>query len=373
MKVLTISTDRKIFEVESPSAKRMIEYGQLFEEFSLIIFSLKKSGLKVTSLSPRVKVYPTASFSRAFYLWDALLLGFKIIRTNHYGSTDFVSVQDPFETGLVGWCLVKWFKLNFQVQIHTDPFSPYFGQVSWLNWFRQQMMKITLPRADIVRVVSERVVLGLHQKFPKLKAIVKKLPITSPINNSQNLELELDLSPFSFIALVTSRLEKEKNLPLLIKTWSLVAAKIPTAGLIIAGVGREEKRLKELVKKFDLEKKVIFTGWQKSLEPLYVKSQCFISTSYYEGYGLALLEAARAGLPVISSEVGLVGEILIPNESVLAYKQDDVRSLSESIIKVAEDPVLRKKLGAQAKVAAEKHNLTADNYLAQYVDTFKLS
>jgi hypothetical protein len=64
---------------------------------------------------------------------------------------------------------------------------------------------------------------------------------------------------------------------------------------------------------------------------------------------------------------------LIPNESVLAYKQDDVRSLSESIIKVAEDPVLRKKLGAQAKVAAEKHNLTADNYLAQYVDTFKLS
>lgn len=372
MKVLNISTDRKIFEAGSPSAKRMIEYGQMFEEFSLVIFSLKKSGFKEKSLSPRVKVYSTASTSRLFYLWDALRLGFKIIRANNFSPTDFVSVQDPFETGLVGWFLVGWFKLKFQIQIHTDPFSPYFGQVSWLNWLRQQLMKITLPKADIIRVVSERLTIGLRKQFPRLKATIKKLPIVSPLSNIQGPSLDLDLNHFSFVALVTSRLEKEKNLPLLIKAWSLVVAKLGTAGLIIAGVGREEDRLRSLVKEFGLENKVIFTGWQKSLEPLYQKAQCFVSTSYYEGYGLALLEAARAGLSIVSSEVGLVGEILIPNESVLVYRQGEARSLAEAIIRLAEDPVFRKKLGEQAKVAAEKQSLTPENYLAQYAETFKL-
>jgi hypothetical protein len=134
MKVLMISTDRKILEAGSAVAGRMCEYADAFGELHVIVFSQK---LKVKSsetelsdfgtsdfklkLSDNCFVYPTDSRSKLSYIFDAVCIGSSIIRNSSLEIGNWViTTQDPFETGIVGLFLAKKFSLKLNVQIHTD-------------------------------------------------------------------------------------------------------------------------------------------------------------------------------------------------------------------------------------------------------------
>jgi len=115
MRILNISIDRKIFEKGSAVRDRMIEYGRLFDEYYIIVFSLKKDNLpKVDRLSSNVWAIPTNSPTRIDYIDDAVKIG------KQMSGIDWVSTQDPFETGLVGLRLVYRLKAKLNVQVHTD-------------------------------------------------------------------------------------------------------------------------------------------------------------------------------------------------------------------------------------------------------------
>ena len=92
-----ISTDRKIFEAGSPVAKRMIEYGEVFGELHIVIFSLEQQGFARTQLSKNVFAYPTNSYGKFFYIRDAVRIGKKIADTIYFGETA-LSTQDNMAT-----------------------------------------------------------------------------------------------------------------------------------------------------------------------------------------------------------------------------------------------------------------------------------
>ena len=84
MKVLSIGTDRKIFEKNSAVAARSVSYGTLIESLHIVVFTLKSQKFEKFSLSANVTVYPTNSFSRWFFVSDAISLGKKIIKENKF-------------------------------------------------------------------------------------------------------------------------------------------------------------------------------------------------------------------------------------------------------------------------------------------------
>ena len=67
MKVISIGTDRKIFEDGSFVRERQIEYGKLFEELHLIVFTPNNVKFQDQKLSPNVFIYPTKTRLRFFY------------------------------------------------------------------------------------------------------------------------------------------------------------------------------------------------------------------------------------------------------------------------------------------------------------------
>ena len=154
MKVLMISTDRLIFTTGSEVRRRMLDYGELFTELRVIVFTNKKLNYQKEQLTENIFVYPTNSINRFGYLWQAIRIG-KIILGD--GQDWVITSQDPFETGLVAWWLKRQKKINWQAQIHTDFLSPFFARESWLNWLRVKMARWLLPQADKIRVVSERI------------------------------------------------------------------------------------------------------------------------------------------------------------------------------------------------------------------------
>ena len=121
--------------------------------------------------------------------------------------------------------------------------------------------------------------------------------------------------------------------------------------LWIVGDGVERQYLEIKNQKLKIKNQIKFFGWQNDLEKFYKQADCLLLTSNNEGWGLAVVEAAAHGLPIIMTDVGLAGEVIKNGESGIVIPVGDRKALVEAMIKIIEDSGLRKKLGEGARKA----------------------
>lgn len=140
-------------------------------------------------------------------------------------------------------------------------------------------------------------------------------------------------------------LEPRKNLKKLLEAWSLAAAKIDAdIFLVIAG----EIGSSHIFSKMNFDQKLLsrvhFTGRvsDADLPGLYTSALGFVYPSLYEGFGLPPLEAMAAGVPVLASNSTSIPEVV--GQSGILFNPTNIEEISTSIIEVASDESLRKKL-----------------------------
>lgn len=319
-----ISTDRGLLEAGSSVLLRQGKLLETYQSIYIIVFA-KKSFPKSLE-SGNIFVLSTQSVNRFFYIWDAFRLGYKILQTKNI--TD-VSCQDPFETGLVGFLLKKFFKFNLELQIHTDLGSSYFFKHNVLNKVRFFIAQLILSKADRVRVVSQRIFDYVGRLVAKDKIYIK--PITVDIDKIINQPITVDLHQkypqFKKIILMVSRLESEKNIQLAFR--ALAKIKDESIGLVLVGSGREKNNLERLAKKLGV--KVVFKGWVSDPISYYKTADLFLNTSWYEGYGMALVEADTAGLPIVSTDVGVAPEL---GAELVGFDVPDIANKIKTILQI---------------------------------------
>jgi glycosyltransferase involved in cell wall biosynthesis len=330
MRVLMISTDRKIFEEGSDVRLRMIEYGKLFDEMHVVVFrrrikNLEYGILNKIKLSDNVFIYSTNSISRILYILDAVRISRQIIQNSKFPRPtasaglgkihdSVITCQDPFETGFAGWLIARKFKIKLQLQIHTDFLSPYFVKHSVFNKIRVKIAKFLLTKADCIRVVSGRIKDSIVSKFQIPNSKFYLLPIFVDIEKVKNAPVTINLHKkypqFNFIILMAGRLEKEKNIPLALSAMKEVVKKHPKTGLIIIGNGTQNEALKLQTTNYKLQANIAFEGWKDNdtLISYYKTADLLLVTSYYEGYGMTIIEALATGLFVLSTDVGIARE-----------------------------------------------------------------
>lgn len=364
MKVLLISTDRNILKDGSPVRTRMSEYGTNADSIDIIVFSKKTDNVSVR-ISDNVTAFPTNSINRWLYFFDAISIGKKL------KGADIVSSQDPFETGLAGFVISKKVGAKFHIQIHTDIFNPYFIAESFLNRLRLIIARYLLPKAHGVRVVSKRIKNSLVSNKCNLKNDPIVLPIFVDVKRHEEALLKFDLRQkypqFEFIFLVASRLSREKNTLMILEVFERLLKKFPKIGLVIVGDGEVKRCLMLYVADHKLKPNVIFEGWQNDLSSYYKTADAFVAFSDYEGYGMTLVEAASCRIPIITSEVGLVGDVLESGKEALVCKARDTDCLVEKMSQVIEDDELRNSIidNAYNKVN-ERAILDKGEYLLEY-------
>ena len=390
MKILNISLDKKLFEAGSRVEERVLEYAEIFDRFDILVLcgvGHEKKEFK------KIVIWPTNSKNKLRYLLDALRLGGEMIKK--YGC-DLISVQEPFETGFIGWRLARKYGLKFQVQLHGDFFgSPYFRKESLLNRFRYYLGRFIIGRADGIRAVSERIkksLLEMGIKEEKISVVpiyveVKSLSIRHAELVSASHEIPKQACPVKilnqvqndicgvrddtfgvqrdgvkgkkFIFLTVGRLVAVKNIKMQIKAMAEVVKKYPEAELWIVGEGNEKEKLKLKIENCHpmgdhsqggkLQNYVKLYGWHNDLDEFYQKADVFLLTSNYEGWGLAAVEAASFGLPIIMTDVGCAGEVIVDEKSGLVVPVGDSEKLAENMLKLVSDENLRKRLGEEAK------------------------
>lgn len=115
--------------------------------------------------------------------------------------------------------------------------------------------------------------------------------------------------------------------------------------LDLIGDGPLRANYEALAKGLGLEDRVRFLGTRNDVPQLLHKSQIFILTSRWEGFPRSILEAMRAGMPVVASDVGGVKEAVIDGQTGYVVPRGDVNLLKERLRKLIQDPTLRKSMG----------------------------
>ncbi|MFA6432654.1 MAG: glycosyltransferase family 4 protein [Candidatus Paceibacterota bacterium] len=307
-RLLSIGTDRLLFEPDSAVSKRFLEYGKQWDEIHVIVATDRS--FRETSIGSNVWVYPTRSAAKILYPMDAMRLGRFIIARRDITK---ITCQDPFLTAMAGVSLRKGSGLPLELQVHTDIGSPNYPY-SLGNKLRKAMALSHLPKADSIRVVSDRISQYVIETLGISPAKIFVRPIAVDVEALKNAPITADLRKkypqFGKVVLMASRLEPEKGVELAIRSWPEVIKDIPKAGLIIVGSGSQAGKLKALVAHLGLDHSIVFESWadQGTLASYYKTSDLFLNTSLFEGYGMTLVEAHAAGCRIVSTDVGVAGE-----------------------------------------------------------------
>lgn len=302
MNLLTVGTDRRLFENGSDVEARQMAYAKHFDRVDSIVFSTRAHQKpSLLQLSEHLYAHGTNSRSKLLYIFDAYRLASSLPKP------DVVSAQDPFETGLVAHFIARRLGVPLHIQVHTDFLSPEYARTSLFNRVRVGLARHVLRHAKRIRVVSERIETSLESL--KLTASISVLPIFVDVKTAQvglsNSKLQKRFEKFTMRALVVARLEREKNVALALESFAKVA---PNTGcLIVVGDGGEREWLRALAKRLEIEDRVFFEGYRPAA-PYYAIADVVLVTSRYEGYGMAIVEALANGKPVISTDVGVARE-----------------------------------------------------------------
>jgi glycosyltransferase involved in cell wall biosynthesis len=266
---------------------------------------------------------------------------------------EVVSAQDPFEHGLVALAACAWTRAKLHVQVHTDIGSKYFRKESTKNRVRLALAPLVFFMTSGVRVVSERVKRAVLARYGRMVPEPVVIPVAVP--GSLPGRAGLPGRAFMFSLIAVSRLAPEKRIEDMLAALVLVRRKYPEVGLYIVGEGSERENLVRRAHELGLWEHVIFLGWRADPAAYTQSARAFLNTSAYEGYGLSIMEAALAGTPIITTDVGVVGDVLMPEEDLLTVPVGDAYALSAAILRLIEKSDLGPTLAISARKKALEH------------------
>jgi len=123
-------------------------------------------------------------------------------------------------------------------------------------------------------------------------------------------------------------------------------ARVPVGlQLDFAGSGPSLEACRALARRLGVADRVAFLGDRHDVPDLLARAQGFVLSTHYEGLPLSIMEAMRAGLPVVATRVSGIPEEVLDGETGLLVPHGDVAALAAALCRLAEAPVVRRRMG----------------------------
>lgn len=229
-------------------------------------------------------------------LWTRLRRLYRFGRTQCI-DCDMITAQDPFELGLIAFRLAKTFRKKWEIQDHGGFFD---GKKSdeplWV--LRKRLALFLVRRADGIRTVSPGSLANLQRM--RLRGSPYFLPIAV-----HDRFLTARRNPDPDLIVTVARFVSVKRLHLLVSAFAEFKKNRPAAKLVIIGRGPLESELRRQVRDAHLEDSVRFET-DPLIDPLTFleRATAFVLPSSHEGWGVAAIEAAIVGVPVVMADTG---------------------------------------------------------------------
>jgi glycosyltransferase involved in cell wall biosynthesis len=154
------------------------------------------------------------------------------------------------------------------------------------------------------------------------------------------------------------RFTEQKSPQTFIEIAKIVTDSYPKCKFMLVGDGELKSILENMVSEFNLEDKIIFTGWVNEPEKYISIMDVGVLTSKWEGFGLVLAEMMASGKPVVASEVDGIPFVVRNNVDGFLCKPDDVKEFVRYILRLLNEDDLYKTMSEAAyKHAREQFDL----------------
>ena len=163
------------------------------------------------------------------------------------------------------------------------------------------------------------------------------------------------------VIVAVARMAPPKDHQLLLRALAGVQADFQ---LRLIGDGPERARVEATIAELGMGDRVTLAGERSDVAAQLASAQLFLLISRQEGFPLVILEAMRAGLPVIASQVGGVSEAVAHGQTGLLVGRDDLAGLQGALQQLLTDSLLRGRMGAAGRAAWEER-FTLDRMLEQ--------
>ncbi|MGB8657227.1 MAG: glycosyltransferase [Candidatus Zixiibacteriota bacterium] len=237
---------------------------------------------------------------------------------------------------------------------------PKFAENPIKRWAWKQFHS-AFERMDIVTCPTETAVQVVRSNHLRKNAMVVSngvdLSEFHAGNDGTYLKEKYKL-PDEPILLYVGRLDKEKNIDMILRALALVTKRI-NVHFVVAGDGEEKAELRNSTKDLNLEKLVTFTGYvlDEDLRNIYRIADCFVIAGAAELQSIVTMEAMASGLPVIALNALALPELVKPGVNGYLFEFNDINGLAQDIMRIFSDDSLRKKMAAESLELIKDHRI----------------
>jgi glycosyltransferase involved in cell wall biosynthesis len=258
----------------------------------------------------------------------------------------------------------KWYNLPVKVVV-----SPRGPSTAYLHHFEEKMFRKTYLKwiftffcrhADWLVVASN----GMREEC--IREYIGDPSKITVIPNSIDLDTirqrfeeptDIDIPPGYLLLSSSGRLEREKNLPFLLKAFS-VAGKQYAMKLIIIGDGTERENLERIAQTLKIKEDIIFIGHQRNPFKFVKQSDIYIHTCLFEGFANSIIEALACGVPVITIDCPYgPRDIIKDGETGFLVPLDDEEALVKAMLDLAGNKDMRMAMGKRGTERAEEFSV----------------
>lgn len=225
--------------------------------------------------------------------------------------------------------------------------NPERPLVVWLK-YRLYDRVITISQA-IQRILAAQGVDA--RKLVCVRSAVEPDGWQSP-ETRERLCAEFSLEESAPIVAMAAQFIPRKGHDVLLAALPDVVEHYPDVQVLLFGKGREQETIQHEVEERGLSRNVFFAGFRDDLQRWLGALDLLVHPAFREGLGVALLQAASAGLPIVACDAGGMGEVVLDGQTGLLVPPGDAAALGTAMLSLLADPELAQRLarGARARV-----------------------
>ena len=347
---------------------------QLSDKAEIFVVTGKVYGQPKQEIKNGVNIFRTSlfflkdlSYSSPFYIFATLpfiffrsLLLIKKHRCNLCHCQGFLS-------GVLGYLFFKLLKIPYVVTVQRQE--------------NRNFLKTLIYKNAVCCIAASSYI---KRYFEEIKSKnIEVIPNGIDLRKFENLDRQRSREKLGikdeFLIMTVGRLEKVKGIEYLIQAVNIPNSKfqIPNSKLLIIGDGSERENLENLAKKLNLKERIKFLGEipNEKIPTHLAAADCFVLPSVKEGFGIVLLEAMAAGIPIIATKVGGVPDLIEHGKTGILVESRSPQKITEAIYRIYSNPELPKNLTKNARNNLEKYNWQniAEKVYENYISYSNLS
>jgi glycosyltransferase involved in cell wall biosynthesis len=342
------------------------------EKHDIDILEITQHSLNIRNNIDKVRMLPPFAIRNTlFYWWKYDALKYILYNRPQFISPLFNNIFRNYDI-IIAWTY----------QLPTLFLTPLTNKIK-IAWCHNDINEIisndiltahtkAYMNADIVVAVSNRAGLALSEVFPKINNKIRVINNPCDANKIHELadhskQIEIPEHFNKNIILAVGRLDKNKNIDLIIRATSKAIHSGIECFLIIIGDGNLKNNLADLVKQEDIETFVFFTGYVKNPYPYFKLAKIVCVSSLREGFANVALEAMTFGIPFVTTPVAGASDELSTNQKCGLISDWNVDDYSECIVKLLADNAIYAQMSEKCIEESKKYSI--ENFITQFEDT----